>query len=62
LEGNFLHLTGFDPIGVHKLITTGIKSGFHASALPSNCQATMYRLSLATAVVEDGLLQGEPVK
>lgn len=34
LEGNFLHLTGFEPIGVHKLITTGIKNGFHASALP----------------------------
>jgi hypothetical protein len=49
----FLHLTGSDPIGVHTLITTGIKSGFHASALPSNCQATTYRLSPAAAVVED---------
>jgi hypothetical protein len=53
LEGNFLHLTGSDPIGVHTLITTGIKSGFHASALPSNYQATTYRLSPAAAVVED---------
>lgn len=56
LEGNFLHLTGSDPIGVHKLITTGIKSGFHASALPSNYQATVYRLSPGAVVVEDGPL------
>jgi hypothetical protein len=59
LEENFLHLTGLEPIGVHKLITTGIKNGFHAFGAAVKRQATVYRLSPANAVVDGWLLAGQ---